>query len=525
MSWLRSILGIPGNAGVGVRPPRIMLMDAGKVGLRSDPDFNPAGLGPNATADLYLSLARRRARDLSINNPIIFGARGTIVDNVVGTGIWPSADTGDADVDRALNESFARLADGVDPGRETTLVESQRIAMSELFDGGDVLCHRVFAPAWRGWPAGPAIEVIPAERMEVEFAATAGGNRIRQGVEVDAQGRTIAYHVLVEHPSDGGPMPGAWGVLGARVRVDAGRASLMMVRHQAGQLRGMPAACAAMTTVRMEDGITEAVLAQFRSAAAQGVVWEGLTGELFPDDTRVPVDLSGRPVQRTQPGQHIAAPAGVKPHTIGSQLPSPQFGPAAMLQLRRIAACLRISFASLARDYSQATFSATRAESLEDRRGYRPLQHLVYHQHTRGLWDDHALWAVAAGIVRLPGSMRAAFRADPRSICRCRVQYSGWEWVNPDQEARATETQLRHSITSEPRVIRSMGIDPNVIQDERIEFAARFIRRVREAAELQGVEESRLWELLRQSTAAAPAPMPAPEEREETRPAPREEAA
>lgn len=501
----QSILGEAGAAGVNPMArwaARVMQMDAGRPGLRGDPDFTPAGLGPNAVNDAYLDLARRRGRELSINNPLICGARGTITDNVVGTGIWPGADTGFPELDKRLNDEFMRLAEGVDPDREIPLDESQALFLGEIFDAGDVLVHHPFVPGHRGFTAGPAIELIAAERLDLlnDRATMANGRHVRHGVQMDAMGRVDGYWVLNEHPSDGGMAFAA----GSRF-VPATRATLGFIRRRAGQIRGVPTAAAAMVSTRMEEGLLEAVLVQARACAINATYFEGLDPKDWwgQDDERLPVDLAtGEPAKRAEPGRFIALPAGVKPHVQGHNIPSPQFSAAEEIQLRRIAAALRISYAALARDYSKATFSATRAEQLEDRRAYRRLQRLVWHAHTRGFWQDFVTTAMVRGAVKTTAPMREMFTVDPMRICRCRVRYSGWEWVNPDQEAKANHQALMDNVTSEERIILALGGDPDQVLEERVRFVVNLARRVSDAAASSGVEESLIWSLLRPSTTA-----------------------
>ncbi len=446
--------------------------DSGRAS-RTDPDFYPPAIGPNALAGQTLELTRRRVRYLVDNNPIVAGARGVIRHNVVGTGIRLQPDTGDPELDQRVDTWWRRLCEGVDVGREQTLGESQAQFFDEIFAAGEVLVYYPIATDGRGKDR-PAIELVDAERVPLSGTIrVADGHRMRQGVEFDAQGRRVAYYVLTDHPNDDATAFAGYGLRNAK-RIDAGDARLAFVSRRVGQIRGVPPVATVVGTVRLEDAFQEAYLLLARAAACVALFFKNgakSDAPLMGADHESPVidAATGDPLEVLEPGMMGLLPKDVEPELMSANLPPPSFEMTTRIMLRRIAAGLSISYAALARDYSEATFSATRAEQLEDRKAYRPLQELVFHQHTRPFYRRALAWAVASGEIVLGSAQRARMLADPERFYQCRPVFPGWEWVNPHQEAQAAEVELRTRMVSLPTLAASKGRDWKTEMDLTLE--------------------------------------------------------
>jgi lambda family phage portal protein len=413
--------------------------DAGRR-TRADLDFMPRPFGPNALADQTLDLARRRVRHLVDNNPLLSGARNTLRNNVVGTGIKVQPDTGDTELDRALEDGWRNFCEGVDPDRTMSLAASQGQFFDEVWSSGEVLRFDSIAPEHNGHPEGPAVELIDAERIELSHTAEAmTGMRIRQGVEFNAAGQRVAYHVLTAHPNDLGVSMAA---ARDRRRILAADAELCFIPRRIGQVRGVPWAVSVVGTTRMEEAFHEAYLMLARIAACLGAFIEGTSGPALASSTKL-TDSDGQPIDKLEPGLIGYLPAGAKVNIGSASVPPPTWGMTEEILHRRMAAGLNVSYAAISRDYSKATFSATRAEQLEDRKHYRPLQEFVYQHHTRPLYRRWVDWAVLTGALKLTPAQQKLLRDNREALYACTVIMPGWEWINPKDEASAAETELR----------------------------------------------------------------------------------
>lgn len=430
--------------------PRVRLVhrpasyEAGRVS-RMDADFMPAGLGPNALADETIELARKRSAYLCDNHPAIAGAMTTVVHNVIGQdGIGVVPNTGDEALNTALLDLYWRHCGGVDAARGTHLSDSQRLFVSELFRYGESLVHFPVAPAYNGAAFGPAIEIIDTDRMPVAGWFLAKGN-VRQCVEVDSLGRVAAYHVMTGHPRDNSMAPHEY------IRVPSSEANLAFRwdRRRPGQLRGVPWTVTIVSPIRMQQGFTDAAMAQAELAASMGAVWTGdANGSPLPtsDSDAMFTDSSGNPVSRIEPGMIGVVRGKGELKITNTNLPGPNFQASIEAMLRFVAAGLGISYSSLARDYSKATFSATRAEVLEDRRGYASIQQMVWEKHTLPWWRRMVRHWVMTGVLTLSAEQRAAWVRDPAWLEQADAAYPGWDWVNPQQDATAVEIELNSGV-------------------------------------------------------------------------------
>lgn len=176
----------------------------------------------SANADMLPGSERLRAaqRDAAMNQPIATAAINRMVTFVVGTGLMslPAIDgaalglTPDQVDDwhrRIAADYDAYLASkDVDAERKVTGYGQQGVAYRGAITSGDVLALRVMPEGQPGRVAATAWKLVEADRLKQPPHVADGaidrrtGNRVAGGVEVDAYGAPVAYHVLKEHPGD-----------------------------------------------------------------------------------------------------------------------------------------------------------------------------------------------------------------------------------------------------------------------------------------------------------------------------------
>jgi lambda family phage portal protein len=496
---------------------------------RTDADWWPRNTGPNAMADETLDQVRARVSYLIDNDEHFRNAARIIANNVCGT--VPEPATPSADLNDWLEKEFRLFASAVDPARTMSLVDSQDLFIKEMFRYGEVLRVEAIAPPIGTQPAGPSVELVCALRIPLDLGGGAGssayierrapnGNVVRQGVELDAYQRPVAYWVLREHPGDTslGGMGLGWQNFDNCTRVPVDRAQLCFTAWKAGQNRGVPEGVSAVLTKRREGRFNNASMLQAEAAASIGLFFTGADS-----DTIVPAvqkekgsqanaparDGNGMAITRILPGLVGFLKKGVEPKLLQANLPGPGFAPTTEVLLRRIAAGLGVSYSVLARDYTRANFSATRAESLEDRKGYSKLQQMVWEKHTRPLYRLWLRWMIAAG--KIPASITAEveqaeqgsarvielwtprlaeiYAREPEMILAAEPIHGGWEWVNPLQEAKATETELSIGAISPQMVCAGKGRRLTDVFRQRLN------------AEIK-------WNAMRAELGLPPAPMP-----------------
>lgn len=131
-----------------------------------------------------------------------------------------------------------------------------------------------------------------------------------------------------------------------------------------------------------------------------------------------------------------------------------------MGQLRAVAAGLRGSFSSIARNYD-GTYSAQRQELVEAQEGYSILQDSFIAAFTRPLYRRWLAAAVASGAIEVPAGtdMSSLFNA----------VYSGpvMPWIDPLKEANAWRVLIRGGAATEGDWVRARGGAPADVKRRR----------------------------------------------------------
>lgn len=448
----------------------VQAYDAGRI-TRADPDFVPSLTGPNLLADRYLDLTRRRSRHLWDNHPNMRGARETMVNNIVGTGAYFEPATGDRALDKQIRNLLWQFYAHADPGREISQADIQAEGQREEIGVGEVMSYVSMAPAFRGFPEAPAIELIDTDRLPLQdgvfgpmAAGPRAGARIRQGVEFDRLGRRVAYHVYEDHPADGGVNFGGY----ATRAISSEWAFLQFERNRIRQVRGIPPIVASAGTTRMEDAYYEANILMAQALASVGLYFTGVSPPKGQQSDYL-VDGRGEKIVRFEFGQVGYMPRGADLKVANPQLPGQAFVPTMELLQRRAAAGLNMSYTAFTRDSSKATFAAQRADSLEDRKGYRRRQEKLARVALLPWVYAMIDWGVATQRITLSAEQTRRFVEDRTFLRAGTVVFNGWEWVNPAQEAAADKIALEIGKTSQKRIAAQAGAHWQDIVDEQLE--------------------------------------------------------
>ncbi len=468
------LLGGVSRAAIAETRRKIFAMgySAGKVN-RTDPEFNPRGLGPNAQAESggSLDLVWRRSRQLHEDDEMIDGACCTFRDNVVGTGLDDvEADTGYDEVDSQLNAVWEEDIDNVD-GRGMCLAESQELFATERFTVGECGVRQAFARARGSFRGGPVIELIEAERIPLTMNGVWNGNQVRQGVEYDADGVIVAYHVLVQNPRDIGSFGafgggvGAWafafatypGAPGTQ-RIPAEEMEIAHRKRRVNQLRGVPKTLSSMRSVRMRDSLTESMLLAQQLAANLAVFFETDDPDVWAKaGTAAAVDGLGQPLQRLEPGQIGFVKKGEPPKVVAPNIVPANFEQTLASMDRRTSRGLGIPYSAYSGDISRSSFASERVARSDSEKGWRPEQKWVWEHHTKEWRRRRIDFAILTGRVKLTAEQRAKFEQYPMQLYRCQVGMPGGAYINPYQEAAAAGEDLLNGLTSVPEQCHDRG--------------------------------------------------------------------
>ncbi|MBU1229543.1 MAG: phage portal protein [Proteobacteria bacterium] len=433
----------------------------------------------NTTADDLIRkdwpLVVARARYLARNSGYVSGALKKICDNVVSdTGIRPQVQLRgqnkklDRDRNRALEAIFRKWAEHP----RVRFFEKQKLALRHNWVDGECILHLYESPTlYREGIVPLGLELLEADHLDSSVnGQQANGFVAMRGIEFDAEGFPVAYHLFTEHP--GASMTGLRSIsLGKSVRVDASRIIHPFERTRASQSRGM--SWLAPVVMEMHDlneyQDSERIAARLTSAFGffietnnPDLTAAGLLGAGLPGVTPAAPELPGAkiPTHVETGGVHVL-PQGTKLHGEGFNRPGSNYDAYVRSQLKGVSAGFGMSYHAYSNDYSDASYSAARSASLEERRSYKNQQAFLVSQLCTPVWNTWlqflALSGLAEGIVA------------PGADIPVTWQTPGWPWVDPLKDAKASQTELEMGVTSRRRIAASKGDDIDDIMAERAE--------------------------------------------------------
>lgn len=287
-------------------------------------------------------------------------------------------------------------------------------------------------------------ELLPMDRLydDKRGPSQVRGRHWRDGIEFDTRtGRRTGYAILTDHPGEI-DRPG-WTLRGKQwVYVPAEQIAHIFIPEEIGQTREVPWLLPVLTTIHGINeyekshwtrkrvvnntlGFIEEEEAEFPSG--------DVVNDEAEDDELDTMDL----LEKSSPGQYIKLRGGEK-------VVQPQFGPddnsfevVLKTMLRRFAAGLSMSYATISRDFGDTNWATIRQSVLEDRDEWRVGQAILSEQFCQWAYERWVEAAVFAGV--LPSSLFGDYWTNPeRYLCPV-WQPRSWQWVDPLKEIKALE--------------------------------------------------------------------------------------
>lgn len=425
----------------------------------------PAPLGRRAVRSAVSeSLARRgpsmqSARWHAGNNPLAAKATNTLAAALTGTGIKPQSQHPDQTTRRDLNSRFETWTDGAAPDGRSDFYALQAEAARALVRDGEAF----FLLQTLETPSGPALtlRLLSPDQIDPALHRELGdGRRIVAGVEFDANGQRVAYHILPDQPD----LPFAH--FSTPIRVSADDVLHIFEPQFPGQVRGVSWFAPALGTMHELASAEQAQLVRQKVGAL-------LAGFIY-DQEGSAAGFSG-----TQTGSIMET--GLEPGTLKVLPPGtdikfsdpPNIGADAIdfmkLQQREIAAALGLTYEQLTGDLSGVNYSSIRAGLNEFRRRVETVQHhILIPQLCRPVWRRWIALEALAG--RIPFD---AFMRDPSPWQSVQWIPPGWLWVDAEREIKADALAVQSGFKSRREVVASRGLDIEALDEEAAADAAR----------------------------------------------------
>lgn len=452
MSWMTRIRTLFGGAPVHEAAGR------GRRALAWMPG-NPGAVAAMLATSNEL---RVKSRDLVRRNAWANAGIEAFVANAVGTGIKPQSMAQDETFRVALQALWRDWTEEADATGQTDFYGLQSLAARAMCEGGECFIRlRPRRPEDR-LTVPLQLQLLEAEHLPLTLnTELPSGNVVRSGIEFDAMGRRVAYHLYRSHPEDGrlSPMSGQGGQ--DTVRVPAAEIMHLYRVLRPGQIRGEPWLARALVKLNELDQYDDAELVRKKTAA----MFAGFITRLAPEDNLMGEGLSdadGVALAGLEPGtlQILEPGEDVKfsdPADVGGS-----YAEFLRTQFRAVAAAIGITYEQLTGDLTGVNYSSIRAGLLEFRRRMEAIQHgVIVHQLCRPVWNAWLDQAVLSGAVTAPGFARRR-----REYAACKWIPQGWQWVDPEKEFKAMLLAIRAGLMSRSEAISAFGMDAEDVDRE-----------------------------------------------------------
>lgn len=333
-----------------------------------------------------------------------------------------------------------------------TMIDLLNQSVATWCRDGEVIWEIVYSDRYRD---GVAVNAIEADLLDETLTRKNpdNGNDIRMGVEVDAYGRPVAYHLLTAHPGDL-----VWYASDSNRRyrrVSADRIIHIFEKDRPGQTRGEPPAAAAIQPVKMLDGYREAeTMGRRLRAALMGFFTrelpklEGLS-ELADredeDDEMFEMDM--------EPGRLKQLPPGLKFEGFSPSTSSTDYAQFEGQIKKDLAMTFGISAFSHGMETQGVSYSTGRSVLIEDRDYYKTRQRFFIDHGILRLFEVWLPRHVLDSNSLVPPTRINAIMSS--AVFRPR----GWDWIDPAKDVKSNTEALRTKQTSLSRVAAGRGID------------------------------------------------------------------
>lgn len=372
---------------------------------------------------------------------------------LVGPGIVPTPKHPDATTRADLTAAFGAWADVADADGRTDFWGLQADVARGLVIDGESFVQVIPTEG------GPRLRLLPPELVDESLTRELGnGAVILNGVEFDADGRRVAYHVLPYRPHD------HFASYAPPVRVQADEIIHVMKPLAAGQVRGVSWLAPVILSASDFDQLTDALLMGAKVAAMHSAFLVDLNGT--GGDPYDGTGEGGILETGLEPGTMKRLPTGydVKFNTPGQLT---EIGAFLRLQLQQLAAGLGLPDHLLSGDLSNANYSSLRAGLLPFRQRVEQIQYgTLVPQFLAPVWRQVITYAVLSGDLTAPD-----FESAPRSY--------GAEWlppafmqVDPAKQVQADVAELEAGLTSRRKLVAQRGwsledLDAEIAADPR----------------------------------------------------------
>ena len=430
--------------------------------------WRTSAAGPNTAIAGNLETLRKRSRDACRNSAIASSVITTWTRSLVGFGISARPVTTDPILKAKLNAlwtAWCRVAD-TDGGDFSGL---QQLAVRAWLESGEVFIRLRPRRLEDGLPVPMQCQMIESDCLPLLDSDTAidlpTGHVIRSGIELDRLGRRVAYWFWQQHPADKSLESLAQG--NKLTRVPAEQVVHLFEPSRPGQLRGVPILAPVLAKLRTLEDFDDALLTRqhlanlftmFVTKPFPSGPNDAMTGQPFTGDLN-------DPVAALEPGSSMELLPGEDVKFSAPPPPDASYAEYIRSQLLSLSAGAGLPYELLTGDLANVSDRTLRINVNEFRRACeaRIWGTIV----PRFLDKIRAAWAVAAA---LDGGLSPSEATEALT-----VQWApqAWPYLHPTQDLVARKLEVENGFRSRASVIAERGDDPEQVDQERADDAAR----------------------------------------------------
>ena len=431
---------------------------AGAAHNRLTADWSPSTSTGDSEIRYDIESLRSRARDLEIRDPLTKRGLCVLEENVLKIGCGYSfqnlATNPDRTPDFLANQKIADAwlewtkPENCTLNGEDSFAEVLRLALRSCARDGGILIDKVIGPDVNEF--GFALRMLEIDHLDINHnsVTTRQGNKITMGIEKDAMGKTVAYHILRNHPGD--------LIFGAsprdRIRIPASELVHYFVKERVSQCVGVPWFAPSMMRLHHLAHYEESEIIASREGANKGVFFKptGPTDYQGDDEVGIGADgqteKTGAKLSQSEPGTSEILPVGWEAIPYDPTHPTQQYGDFTTHAKLGISAGFNMSYATLVGDLTKVSFSSIRAGSVAERQAFMKIQaHQIVHL-VEPIFRAWLEMAILIGKVNLPMSKFAQFH---------KPYFRGkrWDWVDPEKDLQAKKLELELGLRPRASII------------------------------------------------------------------------
>lgn len=450
-------------------PPRPQLRGAAFAGAAIDrltASLSQVSGAVNADLDGSLVILRARARSLCANNEHGRRFLSLVAANVVGQGpkLQVRARNLNGSLDKPGNDAievhWERWARRADVTGKMGWAHFLRVLVKAVARDGEALVKVVRN---RDLPYGIGLQLLEADRLDESVNGRFNGNQVRQGVELDAVGRPVAYHVKTTHPGENWQQRQP-----VTERMSARDVYHVFLQERAEQVRGFTWLHAVLARMNMLHAYEEAAVVAARVGASKMGVFTRKDDSTSSLDTMADARTTDGSLQMSaEPGEFIELPAGYELGSWDPEYPHANFESFLKACMRGVASGLDVATHNISGDMTDVNYSSARIAEMSERDMWVALQDWLSDSFLVPLYQDWLGSALLLNQVTMAESGRPLpVERLPKFLEVSRFQGRRWAWVDPLKEVEAAQKLIESGLASRTAIAASQGREWEDIVDE-----------------------------------------------------------